>query len=45
MAQQAEDLVLSLLWLGLQLWHKFDSWPRNFRRSQVWPKFFFFLAI
>ena len=32
-----EDLVLSLLWIGPLLWHKFDSWPGNFT-PQVQPK-------
>ena len=34
-AQWAKDLVLSLLWLRLMLWHEFDSWPRNFRMLQA----------
>ena len=25
-AQQVKDLVFSLLWLGLLLWHKFSPW-------------------
>jgi len=29
-AQQVEDLALSLQQLGSLLWHMFDSWPRNF---------------
>ena len=29
-AQQVKDLVLSLQWLGLLLWHGFDPWPENF---------------
>ena len=32
MAQQVKDLVLSLLWRGL------DPWPWNFHRQQAWPK-------
>ena len=31
-AQQVEDPVLSLLWLG------FDPWPENFSKLQVQPK-------
>ena len=27
MAQQVKDLALSLLQLGLLLWHGFDPWP------------------
>ena len=29
MVQQVKDLVLSLLWLRLLLWHRFDSWPEE----------------
>ena len=29
MAQQANDLLLSLLCLGFQLWHRFGPWPGN----------------
>ena len=38
MAQQAKDLVLSLLWLWLPLWCRFDSWTENFHMPWVWPK-------
>ena len=38
MAQWVKDSVLSLLWLGLLLWHGFDPWPRNFHVPQVQPK-------
>ena len=31
-------LALSLLSLGLLLWHEFDPWPRNFHMPLVWPK-------
>ena len=30
MAQWVKDLVLSLLWLWLQLWCGLDPWPWNF---------------
>ena len=30
MAQQVKDPALSLLWLGLLLWHGFVPWPGNF---------------
>ena len=30
MAQWVKDPALSLLWLWFQLWHRFDSWPREF---------------
>ena len=30
LAQWVKNSVLSLLWLGSLLWHRFDSWPRNF---------------
>ena len=29
-AQQFKDLALSLLWLRLLLWCRFDPWPGNF---------------
>ena len=29
MAQQVKDLVLSLLWLWLQLWLGFHLWPKE----------------
>ena len=29
-AKQVKDPVLPLLWLWLQLWCRFDPWPRNF---------------
>ena len=29
-----KDLVLSLQWLGLLLWHGFSPWPRNFHMLQ-----------
>ena len=34
-----KDLVLSLLWLELLLWHGFDAWPGNFckRKKKRWP--------
>ena len=37
-AQQAKDPALSLLWLWLQLGHRFDPWPRNFHMPQVQQK-------
>ena len=37
-AQWVKDLALSLLWLGLLLWCRFDPWPGNFCRPWVWPK-------
>ena len=37
MAQWIKDLV-SLQWLGLQLWHGFNPWPGNFRMLRVQPK-------
>ena len=33
-----EDLVLSLQWLGLLLWHEFIPWPENFHLLQAWFK-------
>ena len=38
MVQQVKDLALSLLWLGLLLWHGFDPWPRSFYMLKAWPK-------
>ena len=38
MAQWVKDLVLSLLWCRLLLWHKFHPWPWNFVGCGVWPK-------
>ena len=32
-----KDLV-SLLWLGSQLWCKFDSWPGKLRMTKLRPK-------
>lgn len=29
MVQWVKDLMLSLLWLWLLLWHRFDPWPRE----------------
>ena len=40
MVQWVKDPALSLLWLWLQLWRGFNSWPGNFRILQVWPKTF-----
>ena len=37
-AQWVKDLALSLLWLGLLLWHEFNSWPRNFQMPWSWTK-------
>ena len=37
MAQQVKDSTSSLLWLSLQLWHRFDPWPRNFHMLWTWP--------
>ena len=36
--QPVKDLVRSLQWLGLLLWHRFYPWPRNFHISWVQPK-------
>ena len=33
-----EDLVLSLQWLGLLLWHEFIPWPENSHMLQAWFK-------
>ena len=33
-----KDLALSVLWLVLLQWVRFDPWPRNFHMPQVQPK-------
>ena len=33
-----DGLALSLLWLGLLLWLRFNPWPRNFCMLWVWLK-------
>ena len=38
MVQQVKDLVLSLPWLRLLLWHGFDPWPGNFHMPGMQPK-------
>ena len=38
MVRWVKNLVLSLLWLWLQLWHRFDPWPRNFHMLQAKKK-------
>ena len=38
MAQQVKDPVLSLQWLGLLPWHRFDPWPGNFQVPWVQPQ-------
>ena len=38
MAQQVENLALSLLWLRLLLWRRFNPWPRNFCMPRVQSK-------
>ena len=38
MAQQVKDLVLSLQWLWLLLWHRFSPWPGNFHMQQASQK-------
>lgn len=37
-AKWVKDLALSLLWLGLLLWHRIDRWPGNVCMLCVWPK-------
>ena len=44
-AQRVKDLVLLMLWLQSQLWHRFHHWPRNFCMPQTRPKQFFFLLL
>ena len=35
---EAEDPVLSLLWIRSLLWPRFNPWQRNFCMLQAWPK-------
>ena len=35
--QQVRDLALSVQWLELLLWLRFDPWPRNFHIQWVCP--------
>ena len=37
-AQQVKDLVMSLQWLGLLPWCRFDLWPQNLHVHWVWTK-------
>ena len=45
MAYRVKDVVLSLLRLGLLLWHGFDPWPKNLDMLQAQPKKNFFRNI
>ena len=36
--QWVKDPTLSLLWLWLLLWHRFDLWPGNFHIPRAQPK-------
>ena len=36
-AQQVKDPALSLLWLWLLPWCRFNPWPGNFFMPQMWP--------
>ena len=36
--QLVNDLVFLKLWHRLQLWLRFDPWPRNFHVPHVQPK-------
>ena len=38
MGQWVKDLAFSLLWLWLQLWHRFSPKPQNFHMLQAGPK-------
>ena len=47
-SQWVENLTLSLLWLWLQFWHRFNSCPGKFHMPWAWPnrggdESFFFL--
>ena len=36
--QQAKDLVFSLHWLRLQLWHGFHPWSGNIHMLRAWAR-------
>ena len=36
--QWVKDQVLPHVWHRLQLWLRFDPWPKNFHTPQVQPK-------
>ena len=38
MGQWVTDPALSLQWLRLLMWCRFDPWPGNFYMLWVWPK-------
>ena len=38
MWQRVKDLVLSLQWLELLLWSRFEPWPENIYMLQEWQK-------
>ena len=38
MAQRVKNLALSLLWLELLWWCRFDPWPGNFCTPPAQPK-------
>ena len=38
MVQRVKDLALSLLWLWVLLWLRFDPWPENFHILWVQPE-------
>ena len=38
MAQWVKNPALSLQWLRLLLWHRFNPWPRNFCMPWTKPK-------
>lgn len=38
MAQRVKDPTLLPLWLGSQLWRRFDSWPWNISMLWAQPK-------
>ena len=40
MAQQVKDPVLSLLWLGLLLLHRFHPWLGKFHMPWLWSNKF-----
>ena len=45
MSQWVKDPALLLWWLGLLLWHRFNSWPGNFFMPWVEAKKIFLIKI
>ena len=44
MAWQVKDPVLSLQWLSLLLWHRFDPWPENFHMLEAQTEIYIYIG-